>query len=377
MQEEISLLDNSQTLIGVLSTLLVLCLFIGESGNFIFMLLKDMKSVFDNIINEKVTKLGQQIKQKIDKHENLSDLDFFEKVSQHDRAQDFLRTRMALGAIPGNAKVKFNLIKDNFSELSEKFISNKEFARLALLMFFFSLKILVIDALLPITDYSLSVVINILVLNIALSFGVWINLYTKLCKDFKPRTPFCPTKLHYWIASILLIIVILTLIYSTYDSITKNNIIAISLYGFVLFGLMYKLFWKAPQVVDAYLFSSEFIIKHSFWFILVSLFLPCCEETRIYDDIIPLQTEAAVLFIRIFIISLLFVNLLIIPLLTSFAYHRILKRRFNNNVKKSYGDFEYRLEQEDEKLNKLISQIKEEVKRAPKAKTTSPRKKKK
>lgn len=379
-----SLLDNTQTLLGTICTLAILCLFAeikngdasNVNGNFVFQLIAAIASDVNKNLRKFVLKIKTRTEIRKNEIYDRCNLKRTESESvesilnekckasgRSDLYQNFLKVLTKIDTIRRKILVASDINKQFDEPNQQKFIvyynKRQEPQLIALMVFLTSIMFLLIDAFQIdksiIVPFSWFFLLNIL----AFSLTVWINHFSHAYTDDVRNCR------RYLVVNILcgLVCIFITtagfsiFLYLPFDVLSVILAMMIQFLGvFIACSLMYKRYWNTHD------YSRTIVLKHMVYFFvsaLVGTLMLLEAESYIPDQYFKhhVQFFRNPLYVRLFLYVVLILDLILIPLYGGYVHMKIDEWRTVRKIKKNVSQYDSQLDEAVEELFSVITDI--------------------
>lgn len=273
-----TLLDSTQTYIGVIITLIVLCLYESKdnnylrkiAGNFSLDILGDMKTklrAIQDAINDTETKLPDN-KPKSVQETVMDNFDYWFKVATDEDKQRLSKNRRDLENVKALLAIKIANKEQDYKERQERFEERKGDRLMALYILIIAMSVMIIDCFFPPSRYAAFSLLSLSIIILFYSTVIWKRFYKGLEQREEAKAPS-----HSFARGFIRLILdfapflILLWVFST----SAMHCLVWPAYIFVLWLVCFTHFhWGALSYVDIDNYNNRLIAFHALYHLCLS-----------------------------------------------------------------------------------------------------------
>ena len=379
-----SLLGNTQTLLGTICTLAILCLFAeiknGETssanGNFVFQLIAAIASD----VNKNLRKFVLKIKARAEVRKNevydrfnlkRTETESVEgilakkciEVGKSELYQQFLQVLTKINVVRNKILVASEINPQFDEPIQQKFIvyynKRQEPQLIALMVFLTSILFLLVD----IFQFDNSIIVPFtwfFILNIfAFSCKVWINHFSHTyTDDLRDTTRHLMVNVLCGMVGIFITTAGFSLIlYLPFEVLSVILAILTQFTGvFIACSLMYRSYWSTHE------YSRTIVLKHMVYFFVSALMgVLMLLAAKSYwcqpDFLLHVHFFCNPLFVRWLLYMVLILDLILIPLYGGYVHMKIDEWKTVRKIKKKVSQYDNQLDEAIEELSSVITDI--------------------
>lgn len=346
------ILTTSQTFFGVITTIVVLCLFI-DLSNFIYKILDGFKMLITSLSDRKIKIISRDIERRIEVLKPIVGL-YIDSIKE--KNLELYNEGVALlddiGLMGIKIKGKVKDLKSQITKLFNFCSHTEEQAMAPLYTFMFCIVVFCCDEISSITNGV--IVSNIIFFLTVFSYIFWIEVWYCYCKRTQPNNIlFCKKKtkrsnykifkiLHRIMINILLLVFIVFIFFIANLFCTWNSALysVMLLFIFLLFIIFFHIYHADIFLVKKENYSKVFIFSHfgcilflSFFYTLILICLNLFDEEFIYLDLF-LNSN----ILKYSVIFFALVNGLILPLCAPLSRYICYQRYIDNKIQDIKND---------------------------------------